>query len=280
MMWKPNKNDEPLASDQSIGKESSRKVKIFNRMVRNAKEEQIPKISSKLGSMKRGAITKVWPKVQALWELARDPKADWKPKASAIGALIYLVSPIDAIPDVIPFGGLIDDAAVIAFAFRKIRPQLQPYIDAIEERGREAIIVGIEKLVAPIGENEIKTQSKMVMLSLLGAIGISAIAIALNEYFIIRNSLDSLFGLSAATLYDGYRAILVITGLVSITYSMRHGYMMYTQYQNLPDLIQDGVRGGAVKSVLSFIKSEKWVVVQIASLLAILLCLYNIFWNL
>ena len=279
-MWKSNRNDEPLVSDQSIDKESTRAVKIFDRMVRNAKEEQIPKIRAKLGNMKRGAITEVWPKVQALWALAKDPKADWKPKAYAIGALVYLISPLDAIPDVIPFAGLIDDAGVILFAVRKIRPQLQPYMDDLVERGKKKIREGVEEFIAPIGEAEVRSHGKMVKLSLLGAIGISVIAIALNEYFINRDSIHSVMGLSPEALLVAYRGALVITGLVSITYSMRRGYMMYTQYQNLPDLIQDGVRGGAVKSVRSFIKSEKWVVVRIASLLAILLCLYYIFWNL
>lgn len=120
---------QPDINDNMEQTKITKPIKIFDRMVKNAKEEQIPKIKEKLGDMKRGAITEVWPKVQALWLLAKDPAAGWKAKASAIGALVYLVSPFDAIPDVIPFAGLIDDAAVIVFAVRQIGPQLKPYIE-------------------------------------------------------------------------------------------------------------------------------------------------------
>ncbi len=273
MKNKPNNNGQ-----MEVAK-SAKRFKIFDKMVRNAREEQIPRINKKLGNMKRGAVTEVWPKVQALWALAKDPEGSWKAKASAIGALVYLVSPIDAIPDVIPGLGLTDDVAVILFAIRQIGPELKPYIEKMKQRVKDKIRDGLEEIINPIGEHEIRSHSKMIMLSLLGAIGISAIAIALNEYFINRGSLDSLFGLSAATLYDGYRAILVITGLVSITYSIRRGYLMYIQYQNLPEFILDGVKGGSTKSVRTFLRTEKTEIVKIVFLLITLLSLYYIFWD-
>ena len=272
--------NQPIDNDKVDQTKIAKRLKIFNRMAKNAKEGQIPKIKEKLGDMKRGAITKVWPKVQALWLLAKDPEAGWKAKASAIGALVYLVSPFDAIPDVIPFAGLIDDAAVIIFAVRQIGPELKPYIEKIKQAAKDKIKDGIEEFIKPIGENEIKTQSKMVILSLLGAIGITVIAIALNEYFINRNSVDSLFGLSPAYLYNGYRVLLVLTGLASITYSMRRGYLMYLHYQELPEFIQDGVKGGTTKSVRSFLKTEKREIAKIVLLLIILLCLYFVYWKL
>jgi len=75
-------------------------------MVKNAKEEQIPKIRAKLDNMKRGAITEVWPKVQALWALAKDPDGSWKAKGLSNRCACVLVAPIDAIPDLIPVLGL------------------------------------------------------------------------------------------------------------------------------------------------------------------------------
>lgn len=44
----------------------------------------------------------------------------------ALAALIYLVSPIDAVPDVIP-GGLLDDAAILAYAIKQLRDELVKY---------------------------------------------------------------------------------------------------------------------------------------------------------
>jgi uncharacterized membrane protein YkvA (DUF1232 family) len=48
-------------------------------------------------------------------------------KSIAIGALVYLVSPIDAIPDAIPFAGLLDDVGVIAAAVAKLAQELSKY---------------------------------------------------------------------------------------------------------------------------------------------------------
>lgn len=46
---------------------------------------------------------------------------------SIAGALIYLVSPLDVIPDWIPIAGLLDDATVLQFAFECVRPDLDAY---------------------------------------------------------------------------------------------------------------------------------------------------------
>jgi uncharacterized membrane protein YkvA (DUF1232 family) len=142
-----------------------KREKLYARMVKNAKEEQLPKIKENLGKMKRGVVKEMWPKVQALWALAKDPEGSLKAKASAIGALVYLVSPIDAIPDPIPILGLTDDVAVILYAISQIGPELQKYLVNTAEQ---------------YGEKEIKAHAKMIKLSLLGAIAISVIAIALE----------------------------------------------------------------------------------------------------
>jgi uncharacterized membrane protein YkvA (DUF1232 family) len=41
-------------------------------------------------------------------------------------ALLYLVSPLDVLPDFIP-GGFVDDAAVVAFVLKKIRTELAAF---------------------------------------------------------------------------------------------------------------------------------------------------------
>lgn len=46
-----------------------------------------------------------------------------------VAALIYFLSPIDLIPDIIPVGGYIDDAAVIAIATAAVHSDLQDYRD-------------------------------------------------------------------------------------------------------------------------------------------------------
>ncbi|MGB2926537.1 MAG: YkvA family protein, partial [Limnothrix sp.] len=86
-------------------------AQVFQRYLRRVKPEDIEKIKARLGEMQRGPVKEVWTKVQALAKMMKDPNAAWKSKAVAIAALVYLISPFDAVPDVIPFVGLLDDVA-------------------------------------------------------------------------------------------------------------------------------------------------------------------------
>ena len=99
----------------------------FSRFVANASERDIPKIAQNLAAMCRGPIQKAWGDVQALWAMIKDPDAAWKSKTIAIGALLYLVSPIDLIPDAIPVLGLTDDASVVAAAVASLSFELKKY---------------------------------------------------------------------------------------------------------------------------------------------------------
>ena len=85
--------------------------------------------AAELGRMKRGPVAKLWNTVQALYSLAKDPHAGWWSKALAIAALVYLISPIDAIPDFIPIAGLTDDAGVIIATAAKLASDLRRYMN-------------------------------------------------------------------------------------------------------------------------------------------------------
>ncbi len=47
----------------------------------------------------------------------------------AIATLLYVMSPLDIIPDFIPLVGLFDDAAVLAYAFSLLTDELKRYKD-------------------------------------------------------------------------------------------------------------------------------------------------------
>ena len=47
--------------------------------------------------------------------------------ASVAGALIYIIIPIDAIPDVIPLAGLLDDAFIIGLCVKYFSEDLHKY---------------------------------------------------------------------------------------------------------------------------------------------------------
>lgn len=73
----------------------------------------------------KGSLKKVWEKVQTLYVLAKEKNIPVSVKAIAIGALAYVILPIDAIPDITPIFGYIDDAAVVGFAMFKLKDFLE-----------------------------------------------------------------------------------------------------------------------------------------------------------
>lgn len=53
-----------------------------------------------------------------LWRVARDPRVPWPAKVVAGGAMAYVVSPVDLVPDVIPGVGKLDDLYLLVRAVR------------------------------------------------------------------------------------------------------------------------------------------------------------------
>ncbi len=58
-------------------------------------------------------------------------------KAMIIGALGYLISPLDVVPDAIPIAGLADDLGVLVFVLKKVWTDVDPDIQ-IKARQRLA----------------------------------------------------------------------------------------------------------------------------------------------
>ena len=146
-----------------------RREKLREKFTERASEEDPQRIEEKLPSMKKGPIKKVWDEVQLLWKLIKDPNAAWEAKAAAIGALIYLISPLDAVPDIIPVFGLLDDVAVILFVCKKLADALKEYtVEVVRETAEIK------------AEIEVKKHYKIVWASVLGAIAIAVIVLILK----------------------------------------------------------------------------------------------------
>lgn len=47
--------------------------------------------------------------------------------AAAAAALLYVISSLDAVPDILPGLGLLDDAAVVAFVVAQLRNEIGNY---------------------------------------------------------------------------------------------------------------------------------------------------------
>ncbi len=100
-----------------------------NELGEKATEDDVRALESKLPSMKKGVIAKAWDKVLFLWEKAKSPEIPLSYKVAIIGALLYLVLPIDVVPDVIPGLGFLDDLGVILAVARKVSKYALPKIE-------------------------------------------------------------------------------------------------------------------------------------------------------
>jgi uncharacterized membrane protein YkvA (DUF1232 family) len=65
---------------------------------------------------------------RGLYDFMVDPEAPVAGKAVAAAALAYFVLPVDAIPDVAPVVGYLDDAGVIAAAVAYLESAIKPYL--------------------------------------------------------------------------------------------------------------------------------------------------------
>ncbi|MCY4014124.1 MAG: YkvA family protein [Gammaproteobacteria bacterium] len=143
---------------------ASRKSKrLLEKLTGQASEADIQKIDARLDAKNRGKVREVWDQVQLLWRMVKDPKAAWPAKAQAIGALVYLISPIDAVPDPLPIVGLVDDVAIILLVVKALADALEEYVAEVARRHAEI---------------QVRKHYKMVLASVLGAVAIAAIAFA------------------------------------------------------------------------------------------------------
>lgn len=72
----------------------------------------------------------------ALYYCARDPMTETRVKLIILGALAYLVMPVDTIPDLLPLFGFTDDAAVLAAAIAAVRGSIA---DRHREKARDTL---------------------------------------------------------------------------------------------------------------------------------------------
>jgi len=78
-----------------------------------------------------GALVRRLPAYGRLaWALARDPRLSKVRRAAVLAAAAYVVSPIDAIPGIIPVVGQLDDLAIALAAIRLALDGLRPDVRA------------------------------------------------------------------------------------------------------------------------------------------------------
>src|SRR5262245_3490690 len=72
-----------------------------------------------------GLLRSFFANIRLSWRLIREPRVPMYVKALPIAAVAYLVSPLDFIPDVLPFIGEVDDILLLILAmqlFQRMAP--------------------------------------------------------------------------------------------------------------------------------------------------------------
>jgi uncharacterized membrane protein YkvA (DUF1232 family) len=91
------------------------------------KEEEI------LGKAHHGPLKEFVKNIKLLFSVVKDyasgnyRELPWTTIAAIVGTLLYVFSPIDLVHDLIPFFGLLDDAAVIGLCLAGIAHDLKEY---------------------------------------------------------------------------------------------------------------------------------------------------------
>jgi uncharacterized membrane protein YkvA (DUF1232 family) len=78
---------------------------------------------------KRAGVKLVYAALILYYTLESD-QVSLKDKATIIGALGYLISPLDVVPDAIPIAGLSDDLAVLIYVLKVVWTDIDPEVTA------------------------------------------------------------------------------------------------------------------------------------------------------
>ena len=122
---------------KSISEEQARKE--LNKESEKVEEKDLNKVLNKRSKIEdkiRGndTVDKYIGKVKTMFSLIMDYRngsyreLPWKTITAVAGALLYVLNPLDLIPDFIPVLGMVDDASVLALCLKLVNDDLENYM--------------------------------------------------------------------------------------------------------------------------------------------------------
>ena len=62
----------------------------------------------------------------------------WASIAAIVAALLYVLNPLDLVPDMLPFFGFIDDASILALCWSMVRSDLEKYREFLDGQNNDS----------------------------------------------------------------------------------------------------------------------------------------------
>ena len=112
---------------------------------------------------------------KALW--ARRGELDRKQVALLAGALLYFVSPVDLIADLVPGLGYVDDFFVLAYVLRTVADGLQPLRDALVDQATGTLAEKGRKVLEQVIDSRLVELDRAATAALHRSLGVVAIGL-------------------------------------------------------------------------------------------------------
>lgn len=109
-------------------------MKTVNRTLGRPKLVRVAAATVQKAKEHRAALSGLWDDLMSLvrlvtaWSRREYTDVPWRSILMAIGALLYFLDPFDAIPDVIPGIGYLDDASVVALVAGALKMDIERFI--------------------------------------------------------------------------------------------------------------------------------------------------------
>jgi len=114
---------------------------------------------------KNGPLSEVWVYLQGLIRLIKAyyskkyREIPWQTVVIGLAAIIYFVSPIDAIFDFIPVFGMIDDVAVLSAVFASIKTDIEKFLSWEKETQSGIQETEYEEIKSEINQENLNSEN-------------------------------------------------------------------------------------------------------------------------
>ncbi len=179
-------------------------------------EERLPQ------KLRRIADNRLVSLAKEAYGYATHPSISRRHKLLGVGALLYLIAPLDAVADWIPGLGYVDDAAVLTAFVVSVREAAKEVVSYTQQAAQDVVT----HAVSESREAWARRGLSQVCLSLWAATG--AVCVGLLYYGARTTLLD---GASSSVPVDPFFWACMLAGALGTVYQLVFAYQIWTRYQ-------------------------------------------------